>query len=230
MTSFKKVPISERPKERLARLGESSLSLAELFAILLGSGTKTVSVLELAQNLVAAFPDLEKLADASMAELLEVKGIGKAKAVQLKAALALAKRLHAEGKPAKLLLNHPQKVASMIEQEMDQGQEKLMVILRNAKGEYLHREIISVGTVSEVLLHPREIFHVAVKHRASSIIIAHNHPSGDPTPSLKDIEMTRLLQKASLVMAIPLVDHLVISKNRYVSLGEMGVLEGKSRY
>lgn len=230
MSSFKNIPASERPRERLARCGGSSLSLIELLAILIGSGTKEKSVLDLSAYLLQRFGDLKSLAEASLSELLQVKGIGRAKAVQLKAAFAIGLRLQSFQEEERLLLDSPRKTVNLISQEMDQDQEILMVILRNAKRQLIHREIVSMGTVSEVILHPREIFHIAIRHLATSVIIAHNHPSGDPTPSKRDIEMTKLLEISSQIISIPLVDHLIVAKRGYVSLREMGFLEGKERY
>ncbi|HSW71792.1 MAG TPA: DNA repair protein RadC [Chlamydiales bacterium] len=225
MSSFKNLPEGEKPRERLEKIGASSLSLVELIAILLGHGTKEKPVMQLAQELLQTFPGLHALKSASLPEILKVKGIGKAKAVQLKAALALASRMHLERET--VLLDSAKKVAQLLSDERDAKQERLTVLLLNSKKELLHREVILVGTVSELLCHPREIFHLSVKHFASSIIIAHNHPSGDPTPSKADIENTRRLELAANVMGIPLIDHIIIARNGYVSLREKGVFKFK---
>lgn len=228
MSSFKNLPEGEKPRERLEKIGASSLSLVELIAILLGHGTKEKPVMQLAQELLQTFPGLNELKSASLPEILKVKGIGKAKAVQLKAALALATRMNSDKES--VLLDSAEKVASILSEERDAKQERLSVLLRNAKKELLQREVILVGTVSELLCHPREIFHLAVKHFASSIIIAHNHPSGDPTPSKEDIENTKRLELAANVMGIPLVDHLIIARKGYVSLRDMGMFKNPTSY
>lgn len=224
MNPLKKLPASERPRERLAKLGESAISLTELIAIILGRGTKEKPVLELSAELIAAFPDLQALADASIPELLQIKGIGEAKAIQLKAAFALGKKLLKGNDGIAILLDSPGKVFQLIRTEMPEGKEAIMALLRDAKGQLIHREIIGIGTVSEVLMHPREIFHLAVKHRASSVIIAHNHPSGDPKPSERDQEMTKLLSAASGIIGIPLIDHIIVGKKEFVSLRSRGLL------
>lgn len=228
MSSFKNLPEEEKPRERLEKIGASSLSLVELLAILLGTGTKEKSVIQLAQDLLQTFPSLSDLKAATVPEILKVKGIGKAKAVQLKAALALSSRMSLEKESP--LLDSPEKVALILSEEKDQAQERLTVLLRNSKKELIHREVILVGTVSELLCHPREIFHTAVRHLASSLIIAHNHPTGDPTPSNADIENTKRLELAADVMGIPLIDHVIIGAKGYVSLRAQRVLKTKYSY
>lgn len=221
--NLKHLPAAERPRERLARYGSEALSTVELIAILLGSGTKAYPVLHLASQLLSRFGSLQALADASLPELKQVKGIGAAKAVQLKAALSL--RLRLEEKEEGALLDAPEKVYRLIRAELsEQKTEVLMVILRDVKRRCLHREIIARGTLTELLLHPREVFHEAIRHRAHSLIVAHNHPSGDATPSARDIEMTSLLAAAGQIVGIELSDHLVIGRSGYVSLREKGLL------
>ena len=221
--SLKNLPPEERPRERLARYGAEGLSSIELLAILLGSGTKERSVLELASDLLSHFGTVSTLAEATLAELMEVKGIGEAKAIQVKAAFGLLGRM--EKKPQKSLLDSPQKVYDLIRDEL-QGRkiEMLMVILRDVRKYCLHREVISQGTLTELLLHPREIFHFAIRHRAHTLILAHNHPSGDPTPSTRDLEMTDLLVAAGKVVGIELSDHLIIGSESFISLYSKKIL------
>jgi DNA repair protein RadC len=215
--NLKSLPYTERPRERLSQYGPDALSTVELLAILLGSGTQSRSVLELAADLLSHFGSLRALAESSTVELQEVKGIGAAKAILLKAAFTLASRV--EGKPAEIFLDTSEKVFHLICDELSrQKTEVLMVVLLDVRKKYIHREIISKGTLTELLVHPREVFHLAVRYRAHSVIIAHNHPSGDPSPSQKDLEMTRVLKAAGRVLGIELSDHLVIGKERYLSL------------
>jgi DNA repair protein RadC len=226
--TLKNLPPQERPRERMARYGCDVLSTIELLAIILSSGTKERSVLELAADLLAHFGSVQKLADASLKELRAVKGIGIAKAIQLKAAFSLQKRV--EEKNSSVILDTPEKIFNLIAAELvDQKTEMLMVILRDVRRACTHREVIAKGTLTELLIHPREIFHIAIRHQAHSVIIAHNHPSGDCTPSKQDLEMTQILMAASSVVGIELSDHLIVGRKGYFSFYEKGLLkkEGK---
>lgn len=210
------MPCEERPRERLARFGTQALSTTELIAILLGSGMQSCSVMQLAQDLLSHFKSLRALSNASIQELKQVKGIGNAKAILLHAAFAIAAR---KEEVTPLILDTADKIYSCIRQELEnQETEVLLIVLRDIRMQCIHREIIAKGTLTELVLHPREVFHVAIKHRAHSVILAHNHPSGDPTPSESDIAMTQRLIAIGNVMGIPLGDHLIIGKNRYFSL------------
>ncbi len=214
--NLKSLPLQERPRERLARYGSEGLSSIELLAILLGSGTRKRSVLELAADLLGHFGSIHALVEASLVELKEVKGIGEAKAIQLKAAFGLFRRI--EQKPQSLLLDTPEKVYELIRRELEGEKiEVLMVVLRDVRKRHLHREMISKGTLTELLLHPREVFHLAIRHRAHSLIVAHNHPSGDPHPSKRDIEITKLLVAAGKMIGIEVSDHLIVASNGFVS-------------
>lgn len=226
------LPPSERPRERLVRYGVEGVSTTELLAILLSTGTKGKSVLMLAQELLIHFGGIAGLLEASIAELKQVKGVGKAKAIQLKAAFALARRCQQEisAKDHTDILSAEQAFAIAEPEIAHHRQEVLLVILRDAKGRLLHREQISKGTLSEVLVHPREVFYPAIKHKAHSMIIAHNHPSGDPTPSEQDLQLTRLLIQSSRVLGIGLDDHLIICPGVYVSLRKLGYFGQSSKY
>lgn len=218
----------ERPRERLVRHGPQALSLAELVAILLGTGTRDKSVLMLAQELSEKFGGLAGLLDASIEELKEVKGIGEAKAIQLKAAFAIAQKALGISELVKPFIHTPDQAFHYAKEEIaSQKQEMLLVLLRDVRGRLIHHEKVSIGTLSEVLVHPREIFYPAVKHKAHSLILAHNHPSGDPTPSESDYALTRVLMQSSRVMGIGLDDHLIVAPKSYTSLREKGFL-GKS--
>jgi DNA repair protein RadC len=226
--NLKCLPLQDRPRERLARYGSDALSTIELLAILLGSGTQSRSVLQLASDLLGHFGSLTALADASLEELKLVKGIGEAKAIQLKAVFGLLLRI--EAKKQAPLLDTPESVYELIRTEMAPQQiETLMVILRDVRRGYLHREIISKGTLTQLLMHPREIFHLAIRHRAHSLIVAHNHPSGDPTPSHRDLEMTHLLAAAGKVVGIELSDHIIVGWEGFVSFFQKGLLS-RSQY
>ncbi|MCB1084646.1 MAG: DNA repair protein RadC [Chlamydiia bacterium] len=229
MTTLTRIPKEERPRERLLHWGSDALSLTELLAICLGSGRKGHSVLSLAEELLTRFGSLQQLFSASIEALTEVKGIGMAKAIQLKATFALAKRITRVAGRAKYPVETPEDAYIFIASELARApQETMAVMLRNVKGEIFKHEILGVGTVSEVLIHPREIFHVALAHRAYSMIIAHNHPTGDASPSTADIELTKFLCSAGNVIGVPLDDHLIIGRFNYTSLWESGFVPNSS--
>jgi DNA repair protein RadC len=214
------LPAHERPRERLLEVGEEALSIAELLAILLGTGTKGKSVLQLSQELLATFGSLPKLLQASIEELQEIKGVGLAKAIQLKAAFALALRyrtLYSEEKKPSLGSSH--ETYLLLKEKLEHlEQEALFVVLLDTKRKVISIDQVALGTLSQVLIHPREVFYHAVRKKAHSVIIAHNHPSGDPTPSQADKEITRKLIESGRILGIPIDDHLIIGKDRFVSL------------
>jgi len=228
---MRSIPVSERPRERLLREGIDALSLAELIAIVLGSGTKGKSVLSLAEEILVRFGSLDKLLDASITELTEIKGIGKAKAIQLKAVFGIALKCRKPNLEKKRIIESAHQAYEIIKGEIGhQKQEVMLVLLRDVRGCLIHQERIAVGTLSEILVHPREVFYPAVRNKAHSIIIAHNHPSGDPTPSAADLDLTRLLSHSSRVMGIRLDDHLIIGDGVFVSLREKGYLGNSEKY
>ncbi len=221
--SIQCLPAEDRPRERLLRFGPDCLSLIELVAVILGSGTKAMPVLQLAQELVARFGGLQQLTEATLAELLEIKGIGLAKAVQLKAALNLGSRASRQFIKPKYRIEHPSHAYQLIKDELEnETREIFVVILQDTKGFLICHEVVSIGSLSQTLVHPREVFYPAIRHKAASLLVAHNHPSGDPTPSPQDLELTRLLLEAGRLIGIPLNDHLIIGKCSYLSLRQNG--------
>ena len=221
---LKTLPPEERPRERLMYQGVDALSSSELFAIILGQGTQGKSVLELAKELLVHFGSVDKLFDASITELMQIKGIGQAKAIQLKAIFGIVLR-YRKSKQAYSAVLTTMEAYQIAQAEIEHcKQEVLLVLLRDAKGYLIHREQVALGTLTQILAHPREIFYPAVRHKAHSFILAHNHPSGDPTPSAADLTLTRALLQSSRVMGIGLEDHLIIGKNSYVSLRQQGFL------
>lgn len=218
------IPLEERPRERLVRYGVDALSLAELLAILLVTGTQGKSVVTLAHEILGKFGTIEGLLEASVSELCEIKGVGKAKAIQLKAAFGIALKTSCRTTSRAFITSYD--AYALVKDDLSrQKQERLVVILKDVKGRLITHETISVGTLSEVLVHPREVFYPAVRHKASSLILAHNHPSGDPTPSSADLELTRHLMKSSRIMGIGLEDHLIIGADKFISLKEAGYLQ-----
>lgn len=222
---LKSLPAEERPRERLLREGIDALSLSELIAIVLGSGTQGKSVLDLSQEILERFGGLERLLDASVVELMQIRGIGLAKAIQLKAVFGIALKCRKPLSSSKFAITTHRHAYDLAQGEIAHlPQEVLLVILRDIRGNLIHSERVSMGTLSQVLVHPREVFYPAVRYKAHSLIIAHNHPSGDPTPSRSDLELTRVLMEAGRVMSIGFDDHLIVCRDRYVSLREMGCL------
>ncbi len=223
MNYLTKIPLEERPRERLMNLGGDALSLVELLAICLGSGTRGVSVLHLAERLLAKFGNLSELVEASIPELIQVKGIGKVKAIRLQAIFALVKRLRKTTGAAKFPLSCPEDARCLIAPHLEGAkQEKIALLLRNIRGVVFHHEIVSSGTLSEAMAHPKLIFHYVSLHHAHSFILVHNHPSGDPEPSKSDFNLTHLIQSIGQMMGVPLDDHLIIGRGTFVSLWERG--------
>lgn len=226
LMQIKRLPVEERPRERLEAYGELTLSNTELIAVILGSGTKGKSVLSLSQELLGKFGSLTALAEAGLNDLCTIKGLGKAKAIQLKAALGLGQRLAREGALPKNPISTPEQAYFWIRDRIAyQKREIFGVILQDVRGNALKWEEISVGTLTQTLVHPREVFSPAIQHRAASLILAHNHPSGDPTPSSQDIILTRTLVQASLMLGIPINDHIIVSSSGFVSLKQEGIIK-----
>ena len=224
-SKLKSLPLQDRPRERLAQMGPSALSTVELLAILLGNGTKNCSVLQLATQLMVHFGSLLALSEASVQELSSLKGIGFAKAIQLKAAFSLHSRLPISPID-KIIFDKPSKIFDLIAPELKKEKvEVLMVILLDPRKRFIHREIIARGILNELLVHPREVFHLAIKHRAHSVVIAHNHPSGDPLPSQQDLNVTKILQQSGDILGIKLADHLIIAGEEYISFAEKNLLQ-----
>lgn len=218
------LPKEERPRERLARYGAEVLSTAELLAIILGSGTRGSSVLQLAQQLLATYGDIARLSEATLAELCQLKGIGHAKALQLKAAFGLVNRLQQQGLRQRCQVANPWQAYHLLKEPYASAkQEHFLAVLQDTKGYLISCEVISIGTLNETLVHPREVFYPAVRHKAFSIILAHNHPSGDPEPSPADIAITKQLCQVGTLMEIPVVDHLILTPSRFISLRERGL-------
>lgn len=222
---MKDVPKEERPRERLLKYGESHLSNQEILAILLGSGTKNESVMDLSNRVLMHFEGLKLLSEATIEELIAIKGIGNAKGVVILAALELGRRIQQYKPEEYFFVRSPEDGADYVMEEMRSlNQEHLVVLFLNTKNQIIHRQTIFVGSLNASIVHPREIFREALKRSAASIICAHNHPSGDPAPSQEDIHVTRRLVEAGKIMGIELLDHLVIGNHSFTSLKEKGYL------
>ena len=219
----------DRPRERLALEGADALSNAELIAILLRTGLPGYSAIHIAQQLLAKFGTLDALARAPLEELCQVKGVGRDKAVTLKAAFTLARKMAAEMRAESPLLDTPERIADLLREESrPQDVEQFRVVLLNTRRRLIGLETISQGTLDTLLVHPREVFKRAIAANASAVVLVHNHPSGDPTPSEADIKVTRDLIRAGQLLKIEVLDHVIIGRRTmerqkdYVSLRELG--------
>ncbi|WP_128738470.1 RadC family protein [Lederbergia galactosidilytica] len=218
-------PVDDRPRERLIKTGPESLSTQEIVAILLRTGTKSESVLQLANRLLTKFDGLMWLKDAAFEELISVKGIGKAKAVQLVAAVELGRRISNLTYDDRYVIRSPEDGANYVMNDMRfLTQEHFVALYLNTKNQVIHRQTIFIGSLNASIVHPREVFREAFRRAAASIICFHNHPSGDPTPSREDIEVTRRLTECGKMLGIEVLDHLIIGDKKYVSMKEKGYM------
>jgi DNA repair protein RadC len=217
--TLKDLPPEERPRERLVKYGEHALSIQELLQIILRSGTSGESVALLAQKLLAHFGNLEKIKEASIEELMSIKGIGLTKATQIKAALELGRRAELTIETHKRKILSPEDVFKLMKSKLkDYSKEHFYIIALTTRNTVICE--ISIGTLNSSLVHPREVFNEAIRHKASSIILIHNHPSNDPTPSKDDIEITIRLIESGKILDIEVIDHIIITKNNYFSFKE----------
>lgn len=205
------LPAQERPRERLVALGADALSNPELIAILLRTGMKGVSAITIGQQLMAQFGTLENLARASLDDLCRVKGIGRDKAIALKAAFTLARKMAAELRYESPILDTPERIAELLREDNRLREvESFQIILLNTRRRLIRVEHIAQGTLDTLLVHPREVFKHAISANAAAIVLAHNHPSGDPTPSEADIRWTRDIIRAGQLLKIDVCDHIVL--------------------
>jgi DNA repair protein RadC len=223
------LPFSERPRERLAEKGAEALTHAELIAILLRTGLRGRSAIEIAQELLQKFGSLNGLERASLEDLQQVQGIKHAKAVALKAAFTLARRMAQELHGDAPLLDNPASIADYLREEVRGYEvEHFQAVLLNTRRKLIRVEMISQGLVDTILVHPREVFKRAIAANASALVLVHNHPSGDPSPSEADIKVTRDLIRAGQLLKIEVLDHVILGRRAaangkdYVSLRELG--------
>lgn len=219
--TMREMPPGEQPRERLYRLGASALSDAELLAILLRTGMPGRTALELARELLLLFGGLEGLMRATPGELAREPGMGLAKAVQIKAALELGRRSMLSPFGEKMPIRSPDDAARLLQVEMAHlEQEQVRALLLDARHQFLRQVLVYQGNVRSAVVRIGELFREAVRENASALIVAHNHPSGDPTPSPEDVALTREIARAGELLGVELVDHLVIARRAYVSLRE----------
>jgi len=226
---IREMPEQERPRERLVALGAEGLRNAELIAILLRTGMKGVSAVDIAEQLLSKFGTLENLARASLDDIRKVKGIGRDKAIALKSAFTLAQRMAKEINGESPKLDAPDRVADYL-REINRlySVETFQAVLLNTRRRLIRVETLSQGTLDTILVHPREVFRAAITANAAALILVHNHPSGDPTPSDSDIKATRDLIRAGQLLKIEVLDHVILGRvteertKDYCSLRELG--------
>jgi DNA repair protein RadC len=226
---LKDQPASERPRERLVAHGPDALKLAELVAIVIRTGLKGANAVQIGEQLIKKYGSLQALAQASVDDLQSVKGIGRDKAVTLVAAFTLARKMAEELRSESPVLDNPEAVVRVMREENRlKGVETFQALLLNTRRRLIRAEPISDGTLDTILVHPREVFKLAIAANAAAILLVHNHPSGDPTPSEADIKVTRDLIRAGQLLKIEVLDHIIIGRKTqerekdYVSLRELG--------
>jgi DNA repair protein RadC len=218
-------PQDERPRERFITNGPQSLSNHELIAILLRTGTSQESVLQLSNRLLTHFEGLRLLKAASLEEITSIKGIGKAKAIQVLAAVEIGRRIANLAYDDRYVIRSPEDGAKYMMNDMRfLSQEHFVCLYLNTKNQVIHKQTVFIGSLNASIVHPREVYKEALKRSAASIICLHNHPSGDPAPSREDIEVTKRLVECGKIIGIELLDHLIIGENKFVSLKEKGYL------
>ena len=222
--TIKELPTSERPRERLLQYGVGALSTAELLAIILRTGTRDENVILLAHRLLARFGNLAGLVQANPREMTAERGLGPAKVAQLKAALELGRRMLVESPEERPQIRAPADAANLVMTEMGVlEQEQLRVILLDTKNRVLDIPTIYMGSLNTSLIRVGELFREAIRANCASLVVIHNHPSGDPTPSPEDVAVTRQIVKAGELVDIEVLDHLIIGRQRFVSLKERGL-------
>lgn len=224
--TLRDLPTSERPRERLAKFGSEALSAQEILALILGMGTKGEPVMVIAQTLLSHFGDLQRLSCASLEELSSIKGIGTAKASQLKAVFEISRRLQSQPEAGeKPYIKSPQDAFKEIQSELRGKKKEYFVVLTlDTRKRLIGKETVSMGSLNSSIVHPREAFKQACIASAASVVFAHNHPSGDPEPSDDDIELTRRLKQSGEIMGIDVLDHIIVGNKNFVSLKERNIL------
>jgi DNA repair protein RadC len=219
------LPRQERPRERLQKFGPEALSAQELLALVIGRGIPKKSVINIAQELLAKFGNIRAISQATIEELCQIKGIGLAKAAQIKACFELGKREDLEPELKDFDIKNPESVVKAIRASIkDKAKEHFKLILLNPRNKIISISTISIGTLNASLVHPREVFKDAIVHSAASVVLAHNHPSGDPEPSEDDITITKRLIEAGKILGVEVIDHIIVGKNGFFSFKEKGLI------
>lgn len=215
--------LDDLPRERLARCGVTALRDDELLALVLGTGVRGASVIDVAADVLRHHPP-EQLVTMDLPQLQDLRGLGRAKAGTLIAAFELARRGLRQGLGLLPGISAPADAIPLLTDIKDQRKEFFLCLYLNARHQMIHKEVVSIGSLSASIVHPREVFQMAVAKSAASIVLAHNHPSGDVTPSREDVDLTRRLQQAGQIMGIDILDHLIIAADQFLSLKEEGYM------
>ncbi len=219
------LPRQERPRERLQKFGAEALSAQELLALVIGRGIPKKSVMSIAQELLVKFGNIRSISQATIEELSQIKGIGLAKAAQIKACFELGRREELEPEMINFDIKNPEAVVKAIRTSIkDKAKEHFKLILLNPRNKIVGISTISVGTLNASLVHPREVFKDAITHSAASVVLAHNHPSGDPEPSEDDLTITKKLVESGKILGIEVLDHIIVGKNNFCSFKERGLI------
>jgi len=216
------IPEEERPRERLIRNGPESLSNAELLGIILRTGSREENVVNLCSRILTEY-SIKQLSLANVSRLTQVHGVGKAKAAQIAAVFELARRLETFVEEPKRKVSSPKDVYTLMYPKMrEQKKEKFITLCLDTKNQILKEEVVSIGSLNASIVHPREVFKSALMESSASVIMVHNHPSGDPSPSREDIMVTEKMVEGGKLLGIDVLDHIIIGEGRYVSLKDEG--------
>lgn len=221
--TIKDLPKEERPREKLCKFGTQAMSTSELLALIIRTGSQSDTAIELANKLLTHIGGLKFIGDLGVEELQEVKGIGVAKAAQINATVELGQRIRLANQETKEIITSPQDVANLLLAKLSfLEKENFVTLLLTTKNEIISIEDISIGSLNNSIVHPREVFKPAIRRSSAAMILAHNHPSGNPEPSQEDIDVTKRIKKAGKILGIEVLDHLVIGNKDYISLKERG--------
>jgi len=224
--TIKDLPEDERPREKLYRYGPKTLSNTELLAIIIRTGNKENTAIEICQKLLVGKKEgISFLANASLQEIMKVNGIGKCKAAQILAAVELGKRVMTSTHKEKSKITSPKDIVDVLMLDMIHlKKEHFKIVMLDTKNQIIGIEDISVGSLNSSIVHPREVFKEAIVRSSAAIILVHNHPSGDPTPSKEDIAITKRLVEGGEILGIKVLDHIIIGNNKYISLKEKDII------
>jgi DNA repair protein RadC len=215
---------SEKPREKLIKNGTASLTDIELLAVILRTGGKEGSALKLARDLLTRYESFHNLSDTEIEELIKFKNIGRAKATTIKATLEISKRLLYPANTINPKIRSPEDIFRLVAKELCFDKiEKLLLVSMDSRGRLIAKDVLTTGTLNETIINPREIYQKALSRNACSIIIAHNHPSGDINASQEDLEATRRVYETGKLIGVPLLDHIIVGNNQYTSLKQLGV-------